>query len=379
MKTPSSKHRLLRWGLVACLAVVLGLGGTLGYVIATSKPPLGDLEAARLALAGAVSVEAQKYARAELEIAQSYYRQAYLAYRRAEARLLGFRDYEQVSRSLEEARRKANEAMDAGRLRRDQLCAQAEELIAAAERGLKAAREGVSRVPFGSFIRSKITQAEVALAEARKRYMQGDYPGATDRASTAHSGLEIVNERIDSFMTQYTTGTQAQKWNRWIHDTIKESRASGATAVIVDKMNHRCYLYRVGRILNVFQIDLGASASLPKMRAGDRATPEGRYRVTVKRGRGETAYYKALMINYPNDEDRKNFLEARQKGWIPRRSRLGGLIEIHGEGGRKEDWTLGCVALRNPDMDRLFEQVQVGTPVTIVGLAKEVGAAKEES
>ena len=85
------------------------------------------------------------------------------------------------------------------------------------------------------------------------------------------------------------------------------------------------------------------------------------------------------MINYPNDEDRKNFLEARQKGWIPRRSRLGGLIEIHGEGGRKEDWTLGCVALRNPDMDRLFEQVQVGTPVTIVGLAKEVGAAKEES
>ena len=46
---------------------------------------------------------------------------------------------------------------------------------------------------------------------------------------------------------------------------------------------------------------------------------------------------------------------------------IGNLIEIHGDGGEGRDWTDGCVALANPDMDRVFAHVRVGTPVTIVG------------
>jgi len=52
---------------------------------------------------------------------------------------------------------------------------------------------------------------------------------------------------------------------------------------------------------------------------------------------------------------------------IPRGASMGGLIEIHGNGGRGKDWTKGCVALRNSDMDDLFRRTSVGTPVTIVG------------
>ena len=55
------------------------------------------------------------------------------------------------------------------------------------------------------------------------------------------------------------------------------------------------------------------------------------------------------------------------------RARPGGLIEIHGEGGRGEDWTRGCVALSNRDMDDLFRRVAVGTPVTIVGAEDSAG------
>jgi len=57
----------------------------------------------------------------------------------------------------------------------------------------------------------------------------------------------------------------------------------------------------------------------------------------------------------------------KRAGQLPRGAALGGLIEIHGEGGRGKDWTKGCVALSNDDIDDLYRKVGVGTPVTIVG------------
>ena len=55
------------------------------------------------------------------------------------------------------------------------------------------------------------------------------------------------------------------------------------------------------------------------------------------------------------------------RGAFPVTRRWGGSIQIHGEGGRGRDWTRGCVAVSNRDMDDLFSRVSVGTPVTIVG------------
>jgi L,D-peptidoglycan transpeptidase YkuD (ErfK/YbiS/YcfS/YnhG family) len=52
---------------------------------------------------------------------------------------------------------------------------------------------------------------------------------------------------------------------------------------------------------------------------------------------------------------------------VPANAGIGSLIEIHGEGGQGRDWTDGCVALSNSDMDRVFSHARVGTPVTIVG------------
>ncbi|MFQ5768247.1 MAG: L,D-transpeptidase family protein, partial [Acidobacteriota bacterium] len=65
--------------------------------------------------------------------------------------------------------------------------------------------------------------------------------------------------------------------------------------------------------------------------------------------------------------DRKRFRQALMDGTIPKDSRLGGLIEIHGRGGRRRDWTNGCVALSDDGMDFLVRRVRPGTPVTIVG------------
>ena len=194
----------------------------------------------------------------------------------------------------------------------------------------------------------------------------GDYDVAAREAGLARSITDEIRGRGRSFIETFTTGHEAQKWARDVRATVDASRRSGDYAIVVDKLHHKCHLYRAGTLARTYDVDLGGPVG-DKLRAGDRATPEGTYKIMQKRGLGQTTYYKALLINYPNDEDRARFALAQQKGWISRRSRIGGLIEIHGEGGRREDWTLGCVALANRDMDDLFSHVQVGTPVTIVG------------
>jgi murein L,D-transpeptidase YafK len=86
------------------------------------------------------------------------------------------------------------------------------------------------------------------------------------------------------------------------------------------------------------------------------------------RAPGQTHYYRALMLDYPNADDRARFQALQRTGQMPRNGRIGSNIEIHGEGGRSQDWTQGCVALSNDEMDELVSLVGVGTPVTIVGM-----------
>jgi murein L,D-transpeptidase YafK len=97
------------------------------------------------------------------------------------------------------------------------------------------------------------------------------------------------------------------------------------------------------------------------------ATPEGMYKVTRKLEGSKTKYYKALLLDYPNEEDKARFREEIENGSLPRNAKIGGLIEIHGDGGKGIDWTEGCVALTNKEMDIVYRLAKVGTPVTIVG------------
>ncbi|HEY3496324.1 MAG TPA: L,D-transpeptidase family protein, partial [Polyangiaceae bacterium] len=126
-------------------------------------------------------------------------------------------------------------------------------------------------------------------------------------------------------------------------------------------------LYVNGRLAESYSVDLGSNVLDRKVAAGDQATPEGRYRIVRRLDEGESRYYKALLLDYPNEADRRRLEEHRESGAVSASARSGGLIEIHGEGGRGTNWTDGCVALANGDMDELFRRVKVDTPVTIVG------------
>ena len=154
-------------------------------------------------------------------------------------------------------------------------------------------------------------------------------------------------------------------WRAWVDETLAASKRSGRAALIVDKSAHSLYVIQKGRLHATFPCELGRNPAFQKRYAGDGATPEGKYRVTKVKKRG-SKYYKAVLLDYPNSRDRERHADARAAGSIPEGAGPGGYIEIHGMGGKGLDWTDGCVAVSNGDMDEILRHVDVGTPVTIV-------------
>jgi murein L,D-transpeptidase YafK len=137
-----------------------------------------------------------------------------------------------------------------------------------------------------------------------------------------------------------------------------------ADRVVVLKSERKLALMRGDRVLEVFPVALGRYAKGHKIREGDQRTPEGAYVLEEKLPKSN--FYRAMLISYPNARD---IARARQLGVRP-----GGKIEIHGLPNGwdartlnhpKFDWTDGCIAVTNREMDRIWARVDAGTPIEI--------------
>jgi murein L,D-transpeptidase YafK len=217
-----------------------------------------------------------------------------------------------------------------------------------------------------SVIRQHLAVAEMKYKAALDLYGQGRYSAALLAGRQSLDALAAVKDRSLAVLARYNDEAMLAQWKAWIDQAVRASR-SGRVAVVVIKEQHRLDLYKSGALVRSMPVDLGAGSLYQKMREGDRSTPEGRYRVTKKKGYGASIFGLALLIDYPNAADWQRFREARKRGEIPAGAAIGGLIEIHGRGGRGYDWTDGCVAPSDDDMRWLFQQVPPGTSVIIVG------------
>jgi len=140
-----------------------------------------------------------------------------------------------------------------------------------------------------------------------------------------------------------------------------------ADKLVVVKSEHRMYVYKDGKVIKEFPVSLGANDYQGnKVQQGDKRTPVGTYRILNKRC--HPLKYRAMTISYPNAQDRAR---AAKLGVNP-----GSDITIHGQphwnaDGHGDsytlahDWTDGCIALTNKDLDWLFGSVRVGTPIII--------------
>ena len=134
--------------------------------------------------------------------------------------------------------------------------------------------------------------------------------------------------------------------------------------VLVLKSKRRMHLLRRGQILRTYQISLGRTPAGKKVKQGDGKTPEGWYILDTRNPRSK--FYLSMHVSYPNETDKAR---ARTMG-VP----AGGAIMIHGEpnhlqnigfNGRGVDWTEGCIAVTNREMDEIWNTVPDGTPIEI--------------
>lgn len=150
----------------------------------------------------------------------------------------------------------------------------------------------------------------------------------------------------------------------------RESSWGGAeqTVLVVRKQSRKMSVFKGTRPLKMYPVVLGHNPRNDKLEQGDRCTPEGVYRVVTKYPHAK--WSKFILLNYPTPENWKKFAEAKKRGKIPIDAQIGGDIGIHGteddlKNLRGENWTMGCIALKNRDVDELYCLVRPGTIVVI--------------
>ncbi len=363
------KRRLRRrWWILSALGVVcLSVAAALPVMTGRTTPRWYQLQAAKLAVSRAQEAGAEAWAPEAMRQAQATLRVAMVEHRSQELRFLFLRDFTQSEDLLRDAQDKAVQALAEATLKqRDARNASQQSITRAAEavgRGVEMAEA----MHLGNYDRQLLQKSKLQLQEAELLQRSGKFDLATLRARSSQQQAELVASHTARAAARYADASLIRSWRGWIDDTVGWSRRSGAPAIVVLKDKHTLTLFDDGRPVRTYVAELGYNSLGDKWRAGDAATPEGRYRITAKKGPGQSAYHMALLLNYPNEEDVRSFEAAKRAGRLSRRASLGGLIEIHGEGGRGKDWTNGCVALANNDIQDLFKRVAVGTPVTIVG------------
>jgi len=132
------------------------------------------------------------------------------------------------------------------------------------------------------------------------------------------------------------------------------------TQLVVYKGERRMHLVNGSKALKTYKIALGGNPVGPKQFEGDGKTPEGLY--FINRQNPNSAYYLSLGISYPNETDVE---AAKAEGKEP-----GGDIFIHGRAnknrGRGKDWTAGCIAVKDREMEEIYSMVRIGTPIFIM-------------
>lgn len=142
------------------------------------------------------------------------------------------------------------------------------------------------------------------------------------------------------------------------------AQAALADRVVVLKKERTLQLLNQGNVIKTYKISLGSEPVGPKARQGDHKTPEGAYVLDFRNV--HSRFYKAIHISYPSEHDRAI---ARQNGVLP-----GGDVFIHGlpngfgaigSAHRLKDWTDGCIAVTDEEMDEIWKAVSDGTQIEI--------------
>jgi hypothetical protein len=331
----------------------------------TPVPPVTEMEQARDALSVARKNKADTYSRKLFNEAKSCYDSAMANWKKQNEKFLYFRDYDKVLTFASLSAKKASQAAEHSLSNTNNLKIKIGQKIDTLNSLVVKIDKLFTTYPLPSETRNRISKGKMLLQEAAITYSKGEYLQAnrniTDSEYLLISSYESAEENLKNYFRSFSV------WKNWTDKTIKDSRINGDYSIIIDKFSRKLYVYQKGTVKWQFDAELGKNWVGDKRVRGDNATPEGMYRIKNKFDSRKTKYHKALLLDYPNAEDLARFKAEIARGTLPASARIGGLIEIHGNGGKGIDWTEGCIALTDEEMDVVFKITRIGTPVTIIG------------
>jgi len=336
-------------------------------IMLAPEPPAQKIKTVREALANAQKVGAEEYAAAHYREAVQLYDSAMQNWSVQNSKFFLFRDYDSTLMFIEKALVKAAEAESYSISQTGSAREKARIGIRNLKKEAKTFEYVYKRLPLSKRTHSDYNKGKMSLAEAELAFDAGRYNESVVLLEKARklivSSGKNAETVLKAWFEHYST------WEKLGNEAVRLSR-NGQKVILVDKYAHQCKVYQNRKVIRQYDAELGINWMGDKRYKGDKATPEGLYKITARKDGGRTKFHKALLINYPNDDDKRRFALEKKKGTISASKDIGGLIEIHGLGGKGINWTDGCIALKNEEMDELFGLVGIGTPVIIVGSLK---------
>lgn len=371
----SGKKKLLKLviGIIGgsfLLAIIVSV-----IIISRRELPNDDLRLAREALSMAKESNANVYAESLYKESTQMYDSAMVNWSRENERFILFRDYSRVIYYAKLCRKKADEAKDDAIKKSVDLTRNVEAAFVSLNQKIDLYNRLFKDLPLSQSVIDAHNKSKMFLSESKIARETGKLKDAEILFKKAEIYVNHANSAAASMLRGYFD--EFPIWQRNAASAIAASRG-GNKVILVDKIAHKLYVYQSGRAIRAYDSEFGPNWMAHKLRNGDGATPEGNYRITRKKAGGNTVYHKAFLLNYPNDEDRRRFAISKKNGLISRGASIGGLIEIHGNGGRGFNWTSGCIGLTDRDISDLYSLVGVGTRVTIVGSIEPLSAVAKD-
>jgi len=172
-----------------------------------------------------------------------------------------------------------------------------------------------------------------------------------------------------SFVSVNKKKVAAVRSAKRVHRVVKDS-AANPYYIIVDKSEYELYVYDDEGWYATYPIVFGSKDLGDKMREGDKRTPDGTFKIILKKIHSQ--WGPELLLDYPNEVSVQRFNERKAKGLLPKNAKIGNGIAIHATRPSEEwtvdnfyNWTDGCVSVKYTEMKDLYSYIPVGTVVTI--------------
>lgn len=153
-------------------------------------------------------------------------------------------------------------------------------------------------------------------------------------------------------------------------ETTLKKAANNSYYIVISKKNYELKVYDNEGWYATYPCVFGSNDLRDKAMEGDKRTPEGNFKILMKKSNAKWAF--ELLLDYPNAQDIEKFKQRKARGELPRNAKIGGGIAIHATRPQEEwtvdyyqNWTDGCVSLKYSEAKDLFSYIPVGTPVTI--------------